>query len=212
MRKVYYIVIIAVFFLCGYIFGRCSSDHGKESPPKPETGVITADNLRPVEIIEPDEMLFVDPSSAKVGNKTPENGNITPGNGNKTAKPVLIAPEVRPIKFGDDSLKLAIATVRDWNLARTYSRTLFDNKQAGKFTYTAVVQFNTLARLEYDYQPATVAVKRERVRPYLRGYVDTRGTYGASVGALYKWFGADIGAVRYGPERYAASIGVMVIF
>lgn len=204
--------VLAAFFLCGYIFGRCSANRSDTVPARPEAGVLTADDLRPVEVNEPEEILFVDPEPTKTVTATPKSVTKTNKIVQEPAKTVSNTPTVRPIQPGDDSLKLALVTVRDWNLERIYSGTLFDNKQSGTLNYSASVQRNTLTRLEYDYQPLPVIVKRNRVRPYLRGHVDTRRTYGASAGALYKWFGADAGLVRYGQEQYAVSLGVMIVF
>ncbi len=205
--------ILGAFFLSGYLLGRCTAGHSKETAAKPETGILTAERLQPVEITEPEDILFANPEPKPETKVMPKRKGIAvQESGNKQERALSDIPPARPVQPGDDTLKYALATVRDWNRERVYRGTLFNNARSGTLTYHAAVQYNALKALEYDFVPAPVTVKRNRLRPYLRGQIDTRGTYGVSVGALYRWFGADVGIVRYDRNKYAISVGVMIIF
>lgn len=205
--------ILGTFFLSGYLLGRCTADRSKKTDAKLETGILTASDLQPVEIKEPEDILFVNAETKPEPRNIPERGgSAVQGSGNKPERALSDIGPVSPVQPGEDTLKYALATVRDWNCERIYRGTLFDNARSGTLTYRAAVQYNALKALEYDFLPAPVTIKRNRLHPYLRGQIDTRGTYGVSVGAFYKWFGADAGIVRYDRNMYAVSVGVMIVF
>ena len=67
------------------------------------------------------------------------------------ASPSNMSEVVEPPEI-DTAASLA-ATVRDWNVERTYAGMLFKSDTLGTANYEAKVQYNTLTSLKWDFTP-----------------------------------------------------------
>ena len=93
----------------------------------------------------------------------------------------IIAPEPPPQI--DTAASLA-ATVKDWNLERTYAGTLFRSDTLGTLNYSAKVQYNTLTSLVWDYTPKIKSITTTKT-PAFRPFVTVReGVYSLKIQAL----------------------------
>lgn len=97
-----------------------------------------------------------------------------------------------------------VATVKDWNLKRSYSKILFDN-QYGKEDYKAVVQYNELQELSYNFTPITKETTIEKLRtftPFISASYSTFNIAGVGGGFYYHNVGFELQYLRnYSPTR-----------
>ena len=74
----------------------------------------------------------------------------------------------------------------------TYAEVLFDRDSLGKLTVNAIVQYNQLQQLGYEFTPVTKKVtveKRKFFTPFIIGSANTLGMFGAGGGLYINNFG-----------------------
>lgn len=94
-----------------------------------------------------------------------------------------------------DTVESLKNVLEDWNLARTYDNTLFDDSLNGKFHYNAIVQFNKISSFKYDYTPVTRVITRNTVRtiePFLSAEYSTLNNVGIGGGFFYHKLGLEL--------------------
>lgn len=108
-----------------------------------------------------------------------------------------------------DREKTIAATVEDWNKAREYQRTLFDNEN-GRFSLDLKVQYNELQKLSYAFTPLqkqTTIVKKRAFVPFVSASVLYLNTFSVGGGFFY----LDLG-FRTEYSSNGLSFGVMYKF
>ncbi len=81
-----------------------------------------------------------------------------------------------------------IATVRDFNIEREYAANLFDNND-GKLDYKALVQYNRLTSLSYEYTPMRTEITKVKSRaivPFITSDISSFGILGVGGGIFNK--------------------------
>lgn len=115
-----------------------------------------------------------------------------------------------------DTLASYVATVVDWNVRRTYAKTLFDTKELGKFSFTAEVQYNTLDGFDYDFQPTqreVTQVKTMLWQPFASIEYNTFEQGSVGIGTFYKNVGGQVKVVRdFRGQRTAVGCEVFLKF
>lgn len=80
------------------------------------------------------------------------------------------------------------ATIEDHIMKRSYSLTVFDNKEQGKLRLFPVVQYNKLTGMDYDFTPIqkqTNTYQQKVWQPFFAGSYSTLDYFGLGGGAFY---------------------------
>ena len=156
------IIVILGLILIGFLIGRWST------PIKEEIKYIKGETIRdsipypvPVDVEVPAKpVLPVIPDTIRI-----------PG------KPIYVVQKV------DTS-----AIIQEYVLKKNYSETLFDNGTAGRLVVGAEIQYNSVNKFWYDYDPITKQItqtKERKVIPFVSASGNTFGIYGAGGGFFY---------------------------
>ena len=101
------------------------------------------------------------------------------------------------------------ATIKDWNLTRSYKKTLFNN-EAGKMSINLSVQYNELQALSYSFTPVykeTTVIKKRVFTPFISTSYIVGNYFSAGGGVFYH----DIGLRAEWSSR-GLNIGLMYKF
>ena len=113
----------------------------------------------------------------------------------------------------DTAASLA-ATVKDWNMERTYAGTLFQSDTLGMARYEAKVQYNTLTSLKWDFTPKSKVVtkiKNRTVRPFVGVGYNTFNQVSATGGVFIKNIGLSATYISdFTERRNGVGIGIMI--
>lgn len=108
------------------------------------------------------------------------------------AKPTLpLKPDKIRIPGQPEIITLKVDTaqiIADYVKANSYKQTLFDNKTEGKLVIDAVVQYNLMKRLSYEFTPMqkqTTIEKRRVLTPFVSGSYNSFGYWGGGAGIYY---------------------------
>lgn len=118
------------------------------------------------------------------------------------ARPTMPETASEPPQI-DTAASLA-ATVKDWNMERTYAGTLFQSDTLGTASYEAKVQYNTLTSLVWDYTPKVkeVTITKERtIRPFVGVGYNTFNQVSATGGVFIRNIGLSATYIRDFTER-----------
>ena len=125
----------------------------------------------------------------------------------------IIAPEPPPQI--DTAASLA-ATVKDWNLERTYAGTLFRSDTLGTLNYSAKVQYNTLTFMAWDYTPKiknVTTTKTPAFRPFVTVRANTFEQMSVGGGILFKNTGFEASYIKdFKSQKNGLGIGFIVCF
>lgn len=160
-------IVLALFFVAGWIFGRRTAPGCPE--PVPIVGTVPADTVTAGMTETKPDTVFV-PKLVPVPG--PERIVYLP---DTTAG----APEVVPIETvptGPERDSALYAAAVDWNTARRYTGTLFDDPAAGRATYDFTIQFNRAGAIDYRFDPVPVVSVKPR-----RWGVGVQAGYGLTV-------------------------------
>jgi hypothetical protein len=94
-----------------------------------------------------------------------------------SGKPEIIAMKV-------DTAKI----IADYIIKNSYQKTLFDNTKDGKFIFNAIVQYNQLQQIGYEFTPIqkTITIEKKPVlTPFLTVSYNTLGYIGTGIGIYY---------------------------
>lgn len=115
-----------------------------------------------------------------------------------------------------DTLASYRATIEDWNIRRTYARTLFDDPQLGRLSLTAAIQYNKLDTLGWEFAPiqrTVTQIRRPTWQPFASIGYNTFEQGSIGVGALYKNVGGQVRLIRdFRGQRTALGGEVMIRF
>ena len=115
----------------------------------------------------------------------------------------------------DTAASLA-ATVKDWNLERTYAGTLFRSDTLGTLNYSAKVQYNTLTSLAWDYTPKIKSItttKTPAFRPFVTVRANTFEQMSVGGGVLFKNTGFEASYIKdFKAQKNGLGIGFIVCF
>lgn len=115
----------------------------------------------------------------------------------------------------DTAASLA-ATVKDWNLERTYAGTLFRSDTMGTLNYSAKVQYNTLTSLAWDYTPKVknvTVIKNPAFRPFVTVRANTFEQMSIGGGILFKNTGFEASYIKdFKAQKNGLGIGFIVCF
>lgn len=113
----------------------------------------------------------------------------------------------------DTAASLA-ATVKDWNLERTYAGTLFQSDTLGTLNYSAKVQYNTLTSLAWDFAPKVkeiTTIKIRTVRPFVGVGYNTFNQVSATGGVFIRNIGLSATYISdFTEKKNGVGIGIMV--
>ncbi len=128
------------------------------------------------------------------------------------ASPSNMSEVVEPPEI-DTAASLA-ATVRDWNVERTYAGMLFKSDTLGTLNYSAKVQYNTLTSLKWEFMPKVkeVTITKERtIRPFVGVGYNTFNQMNATGGVFIKNIGLSATYISDFTERKnGVGIGIMI--
>lgn len=128
------------------------------------------------------------------------------------ASPSNMSEVVEPPEI-DTAASLA-ATVRDWNVERTYAGMLFKSDTLGTANYEAKVQYNTLTSLKWDFTPKVkeiTAIKIRTVRPFVGVGYNTFNQVSATGGVFIRNIGLSATYISDFTERKnGVGMGVMI--
>ena len=115
----------------------------------------------------------------------------------------------------DTAASLA-ATVKDWNLERTYAGTLFQSDTLGTARYEAKVQYNTLTSLKWDFTPKiknVTTTKTPAFRPFVTVRANTFEQMSVGGGILFKNTGFEASYIKdFKAQKNGLGIGFIVCF
>ena len=113
----------------------------------------------------------------------------------------------------DTAASLA-ATVRDWNVERTYAGMLFKSDTLGTANYEAKVQYNTLTSLKWDFTPKVkeiTTIKIRTVRPFVGMGYNTFNQASVTGGVFIRNIGFSATYINDFTERKnGVGIGIMI--
>lgn len=77
-----------------------------------------------------------------------------------------------------------LEVVADYSKIKNFKVSLFDNSESGKLTVDALVQYNNLRKISYEYIPAATPIlePKKKLEPYLTANVSTLGVWSAGFG------------------------------
>lgn len=124
-------------------------------------------------------------------------------------KPALVKDDTgKDIPVMDSALSVK-ETIKDWNLTRSYKKTLFDN-ESGKLSIDLSVRYNELKEFSYSFTPVhkeTTVIKKRVFTPF----ISTSCTVGKYFSAGGGFFYHDIGLRAEWSSR-GLNIGLMYKF
>lgn len=128
------------------------------------------------------------------------------------ASPSNMSEVVEPPEI-DTAASLA-ATVRDWNVERTYAGMLFKSDTLGTANYEAKVQYNTLTSLKWDFTPKVkevMQIKTRTVRPFVGVGYNTFNQASVSGGVFIRNIGLSATYVSdFAERKNGVGMGVMI--
>lgn len=128
------------------------------------------------------------------------------------ASPSNMSEVVEPPEI-DTAASLA-ATVRDWNVERTYAGMLFKSDTLGTANYEAKVQYNTLTSLKWDFTPKVkevMQIKTRTVRPFVGVGYNTFNQASVSGGVFIRNIGLSATYVSdFAERKNGVGIGIMI--
>lgn len=128
------------------------------------------------------------------------------------ARPTMPEAASEPLQI-DTAASLA-ATVKDWNMERTYAGTLFQSDTLGTASYEAKVQYNTLTSLKWDFTPKVkeiTKIKNRTVRPFVGVGYNTFNQASATGGVFIKNIGFSATYINDFTERKnGIGVGIMI--
>lgn len=193
-------LVLLLFALLGFIIGRATQS-GKVVTEW-EEGVKTEGSIVP-----PEPVVIRVPDSIKYITVYKERPTDMTGSAD------IIAAEPPPQI--DTAASLA-ATVKDWNLERTYAGTLFRSDTLGTLNYSAQVQYNTLTSLVWDYTPKIKSItttKTPAFRPFVTVRANTFEQMSVGGGILFKNTGFEASYIKdFKAQKNGLGIGFIVCF
>lgn len=193
-------LVLLLFALLGFIVGRAT--RSGEIVTQWKEGAKTEGSTVP-----PEPFVIRVPDSIKYITVYKELPTDTTGSAD------IIAPE-RPPQI-DTAASLA-ATVKDWNLERTYAGTLFRSDTLGTLNYSAKVQYNTLTSLAWDYTPKIKSItttKTPAFRPFVTVRANTFEQMSVGGGILFKNTGFEASYIKdFKGQKNGLGIGFIVCF
>lgn len=194
------VLVLLICALLGFIIGRATQS-GKVVTEWKE-GTKTEGSIAP-----PEPVVIRVPDSIKYITVYKERPADTTGSAD------LTVPE--PPSQIDTVASLA-ATVKDWNLERTYAGTLFRSDTLGTLNYSAQVQYNTLTSLVWDYTPKIKSItttKTPTFRPFVTVRANTFEQMSVGGGILLKNTGFEASYIKdFKAQKNGLGIGFIVCF
>lgn len=194
------VLVLLICALLGFIIGRATQS-GKVVTEWKE-GTKTEGSIAP-----PEPVVIRVPDSIKYITVYKERPADTTGSAD------LTVPE--PPSQIDTVASLA-ATVKDWNLERTYAGTLFRSDTLGTLNYSAQVQYNTLTSLVWDYTPKIKSItttKTPTFRPFVTVRANTFEQMSVGGGILFKNTGFEASYIKdFKGQKNGLGIGFIVCF
>lgn len=196
MSTRYKVIILAATLISGIVIGRLTTA---------EKVIVQWRDAPPIngEIKQPEPVTVRVPDSIKY---------ITVYRDRPTA-PTGFPAEVAERPWIDTTASMA-ATVRDWNLERTYAGTLFHSDTLGTLNYSAKVQYNTLTSLAWDFTPKVkevTQIKTRTVRPFVGVGYNTFNQVSATGGVFIRNVGLSATYISDFAERQSGiGLGIMI--
>ena len=195
MKTRYKFIILAAMLIAGIVIGRITTAEKvvvkwRDAPP------ISAEVKSPVPVVVrvPDSIKYITVYRDQMA---------SPSNMSEVVEP----PEI------DTAASLA-ATVRDWNVERTYAGMLFKSDTLGTANYEAKVQYNTLTSLKWDFTPKVkeiTIIKIRTVRPFVGVGYNTFNQVSATGGVFIRNIGLSATYISDFTERKnGVGIGIMI--
>lgn len=195
MSTRYKFIILAATLISGIVIGRLTTAEKvvvkwRDAPP------ISAEIKAPTPVVVrvPDSIKYITVYRDQMA---------SPSNMSEVVEP----PEI------DTAASLA-ATVRDWNVERTYAGMLFKSDTLGTANYEAKVQYNTLTSLKWEFMPKVkeVTITKERtIRPFVGVGYNTFNQMNATGGVFIKNIGLSATYISdFTEQRSAIGIGIMI--
>ena len=192
-------LVLLVCVAIGFIIGRATQS--TEVVTEWKDGAKTGDSIvlpEPVVIRVPDSIKYItiykDRPALNIGD---------------TAMSPELSPQI------DTAASLA-ATVKDWNMERTYAGTLFRSDTLGTLNYSARVQYNTLTSLAWDYTPkikTVTTMKSPTFRPFVAVRANTFEQMSVGGGILFKNTGFEASYIKdFKVQKNGLGIGIIVCF
>lgn len=197
MKTRYKFIILAAMLIAGIVIGRITTAEKvvvkwRDAPP------ISAEVKSPVPIVVrvPDSIKYITVYRDQMA---------SPSNMSEVVEP----PEI------DTAASLA-ATVRDWNVERTYAGMLFKSDTLGTANYEAKVQYNTLTSLKWDFTPKVkeiTIIKIRTVRPFVGVGYNTFNQVSATGGVFVKNIGLSATYISdFAERKNGVGVGFIVGF
>lgn len=210
MSTRYKFIILAATLILGIVIGRLTTAEKvivqwRDAPPI--NGEIK--QPEPVTVRVPDSIKYITvcrevwPGSTNTSDKgIPALDSVSAGYANETRSWQI-----------DTAASLA-ATVKDWNLERTYAGTLFQSDTLGTANYEAKVQYNTLTSLKWDFAPKVkevTTIKTRTVRPFVGVGYNTFNQVSATGGVFIRNIGLSATYISDFTERRSGiGLGIMI--
>lgn len=195
MSTRYKVIILAATLISGIVIGRLTTAEKvivqwRDAPPI--NGEIK--QPEPVTVRVPDSIKYITVYRDQMA---------SPSNMSEVVEP----PEI------DTAASLA-ATVRDWNVERTYAGMLFKSDTLGTANYEAKVQYNTLTSLKWDFTPKVkevMQIKTRTVRPFVGVGYNTFNQASVSGGVFIRNIGLSATYVSdFAERKNGVGIGIMI--
>lgn len=195
MSTRYKFIILAATLISGIVIGRLTTAEKvvvqwRDAPPI--NGEIK--QPEPVTVRVPDSIKYITVYRDQMA---------SPSNMSEVVEP----PEI------DTAASLA-ATVRDWNVERTYAGMLFKSDTLGTANYEAKVQYNTLTSLKWDFTPKVkevMQIKTRTVRPFVGVGYNTFNQASVSGGVFIRNIGLSATYVSdFAERKNGVGIGIMI--
>lgn len=195
MSTRYKVIILAATLISGIVIGRLTITEKvivqwRDAPP------ISAEIKAPAPVVVrvPDSIKYITVYRDQMA---------SPSNMSEIVEP----PEI------DTAASLA-ATVRDWNVERTYAGMLFKSDTLGTANYEAKVQYNTLTSLKWDFTPKVkeiTTIKIRTVRPFVGVGYNTFNQVSATGGVFVKNIGLSATYISdFAERKNGVGIGIMI--
>lgn len=195
MKTRYKFIILAAMLIAGIVIGRITTAE-KVVVKWRDATPISAEVKSPVPVVVrvPDSIKYITVYRDQMA---------SPSNMSEIVEP----PEI------DTAASLA-ATVRDWNVERTYAGMLFKSDTLGTANYEAKVQYNTLTSLKWDFTPKVkeiTTIKIRTVRPFVGVGYNTFNQVSATGGVFIRNIGLSATYISDFTERKnGVGMGVMI--
>ncbi|PWM09743.1 MAG: hypothetical protein DBY00_07110 [Flavobacteriales bacterium] len=195
MKTRYKFIILATMLIAGIVIGRITTAE-KVVVKWRDATPISAEVKSPVPVVVrvPDSIKYITVYRDQMA---------SPSNMSEVVEP----PEI------DTAASLA-ATVRDWNVERTYAGMLFKSDTLGTANYEAKVQYNTLTSLKWDFTPKVkeiTTIKIRTVRPFVGVGYNTFNQVSATGGVFIRNIGLSATYISdFTEKKNGVGIGIMV--